>query len=79
MAETRKHRIEVRDELDKALLAALGQPVRPVEPGSQVAPGQAPAAEPTAPEAATPHTAPFVRPGSALGGFTFGPKKPKQG
>lgn len=35
MAETRKHRTEVRDELDQAILAALGENVRPVMPGSE--------------------------------------------
>lgn len=33
MAETRKHRATVRDELDQAILAALGENVRPVTPG----------------------------------------------
>ena len=35
MAETRKHRTEVRDALDQAILAALGENVRPVTPGSE--------------------------------------------
>lgn len=60
MAETRKHRIEVRDELDKALLAALGEPVRPVEP--EASPGPA-------------SQGPVITPGSSLGGFTFGAPK----
>lgn len=73
MAETRKHRVEARDELDRALLAALGEPVRPIEPGSRNRPATDQTAEASgtaAPEA--PHTAPFVVPGSTLGGFTFG-------
>lgn len=33
MAETRKHRTTVRDALDQAILAALGENVQPVMPG----------------------------------------------
>ena len=76
MAETRKHRIEVRDELDKAVQAALGAPVRPVEPGAPPASSGNDAA-PAASEGAK-HTAPFVRPGSTLGAFTFGAAHPTQ-
>ena len=78
MAETRKHRIEVRDELDKALLAALGEPVRPVEPGSQPPPPGDGGAEPAASDPGRPHTTPFVTPGSSMGGFTFGPTDSKK-
>lgn len=91
MAETRKHRVEVRDELDKALYAALGQPVRPAEPGpppnpspdaSRVEPPATDEAEPEASEQETEverhrsATRTFVTPGSTLAGFTFGHTSP---
>lgn len=62
MADTRKHRVEVRDELDKALNAALGQPVPPTEPVPEPAPSTA--------------TTSFIAPGSTLAGFTFGHANP---
>jgi len=71
MAETRKHRVQVRDELDKALHAALGEPVRPHEPGPAPAAG-AEAAE-AEPEASARPASPFIAPGSTIAGFTFGP------
>lgn len=73
MAETRKHRIEVRDELDKALLAALGEPVRPVEPGASTGSAAADATDEASPAPAS--GGPFVTPGSSLGGFSFGAPK----
>lgn len=83
MAETRKHHIAVRDELDKALYAALGQPVRPVEPGPKAADSpQAVEAEPAASDDEPAHerhrsaTSTFVTPGSTLAGFTFGHANP---
>lgn len=69
MAETRKHRVTPRDELDQALFAALGEPVRPAVPGEPSA-ASGPADE--ASEPAAPVTAPIVAPGTALGSFTFG-------
>ena len=66
MAETRKHRVTPRDELDQALFAALGEPMRPSVPGEPAA-----ASEPAAPV-----TAPIVAPGTALGSFTFGRPTP---
>lgn len=59
MAETRKHREEVRDELDQALRAALKQPERPASVTDETG------------EAGTPAT-PFITPGSTIAGFTFG-------
>ncbi len=76
MAETRKHRVEVRDELDKALYAALGQPVRPTEPGPGASdPERASEDQPADPE--RPSTS-FVAPGSTIAGFTFGPGTPSR-
>ena len=73
MAETRKHRVEVRDELDKALHAAMGAPVRPTTPGPRDEP--ATTAEPDA--AGGEHAASrFVTPGSTIAGFTFGQATP---
>lgn len=76
MAETRKHRVEVRDELDKAIQAALGAPVRPQEPGARAEPEASGAAEPTASDTVKPHTTPFITPGSTMGGFTFATPTP---
>ncbi len=77
MAETCKHRVEVRDELDKALYAALGQPVRPAEPGAQ--PTTFPTTDEGEPGASEEergerdHAATtFIAPGSTIAGFTFG-------
>ncbi|MGL4831537.1 MAG: hypothetical protein ACRCWS_03000 [Propionibacteriaceae bacterium] len=36
MPETRKHQVIVRDALDKAIYDAIGEPVRPVEPGQKI-------------------------------------------
>lgn len=68
MPETRKHRVEPRDEIDRALFAAMGEPVRPSTPGE-------PRTEPDEgePEAsAPPATTLFVTPGTALGAYSFG-------
>ncbi|MFP5415296.1 MAG: hypothetical protein ACLGHZ_00190 [Actinomycetes bacterium] len=75
MPETRKHHVQARDELDEAVFAALGEPIRPAVPG-QTPP-------PTAPEAATEASAPtrsvtFVTPGTMLGGFSYGRGRPVQ-
>ena len=67
MAETRKHRITVRDELDAQQLAQLGeQPVRPFEAGSLHGP-----AAPEAPPAAATAPKPAI-----LRTFTFGKQQP---
>ena len=76
MAETRKHRVEVRDELDKALRAALGDPVRPTEPGPRPEPAAADEAEP---EASEKPTVTFVSPSTTIAGFTFGHTRPSEG
>ena len=76
MAETRKHRVEVRDELDKALRAALGDPVRPTEPGPRPEPAAADEAEPEASE--NPVTS-FISPSSTIAGVTFGQTRPREG
>ncbi len=65
MPETRKHRVTPRDELDQALFAALGEPVRPLVPGERAAD-----ADESAPTSAV--AAPILSPGTALGSFTFG-------
>lgn len=67
MPETRKHRVQARDELDRALFAALGEPVRPATPGASATPA---ADQPPAQTASTPTT------GRPLGTFTFGARKP---
>jgi len=67
MPETRTHRVTPRDELDQALFAALGEPVRPLMPGE---PAQAAGAESSEP--ASPVTAPIAIHGTALGSFGFG-------
>ncbi len=36
MPETRKHKVVVRDALDQAIYDAMGEPMRPVEPGQKV-------------------------------------------
>lgn len=76
MAETRKHNQQVRDDLDRALLAALGEQVRPFTPGS----------DPFAPQgdvAASTDEEPrpgVVPPAAPLGAFTFGaPATPRAG
>lgn len=65
MPETRKHRVTPRDELDQALFAALGEPVRPLAPGDHAAD-----ADEAAPTSAV--ATPILSPGTALGSFTFG-------
>ena len=69
MAETRKHRVTPRDELDQALFAALGEPVRPLVPGEPAPSGDGSDAEASDPAPSV--TAPIVAPGTALGSFTF--------
>lgn len=79
MPETRKHRVEPRDELDRAILAAMGEPVRPTTPGEDRLPPSAesyvtdePDAEaPAKPASAKPATPTFTTPGTTLGAFTF--------
>ncbi len=58
MPETRKHHREARDALDEAVLAALGEPVRPIPPGET----------PPTPVADEPVAAPAS---TALGSFTW--------
>lgn len=60
MAETRKHHVDVRDELDRALYAATHPTTGAGEP------------EPAASDTPRPTSA-FVAPGSPLARFTFGP------
>ncbi len=66
MADTRKHHRVVRDDLDRQILAALGDDVRPFEAGEHHRPA---AGEPAASPTPRPSTLPF---GSPLGAFTFG-------
>lgn len=40
MAEIRKHNPNVANPIDQALLAALGEPVKPVQPGAKAKPAQ---------------------------------------
>lgn len=66
MPETRKYRREVTDELDQAILTALGEPVRPF------AAGEVPHATPHPSDADV--TAPalgIAAPGAVLGTFSF--------
>lgn len=49
MPETRKHTREVRDELDRAILAALGDVVRPLAAGEAYAAASDPAPAGTTP------------------------------
>lgn len=60
MAETRKHRVEVRDELDQALRAAL-------DASTGVPANEEPEGSPAEPAASS-----FIAPGSTIAGFTFG-------
>lgn len=69
MAETRKHRVEARDDLDRALFAALGEPVRPATPGQQPAAGTDERRDPQTPTPAT---------GRPLDTFTFGAPRPAE-
>lgn len=66
MPETRKHRVQARDQIDQAIFAALGEPVLPNQPGP------AEASAPGASESRSPVTGatPFTT-GGALGSFTF--------
>ncbi|WP_232547155.1 hypothetical protein [Propioniciclava soli] len=66
MPETRKHHPVARDDLDRAIQAALGENPRPFTPGED------PTAPPpgSEPEAFRPGHLP---PTSALGSFTFAP------
>ncbi|MFT3876550.1 MAG: hypothetical protein QM708_09035 [Propioniciclava sp.] len=77
MPETRKHRVTPRDELDRALFAALGEPLQPLTPGSLAPPETfsddvAEDAPSQKPAESIVHTTPIVARGTALGGFTFG-------
>lgn len=86
MAETRKHRITIRDELDAQLIAQLGEePVRPYEAGSfHRRDGAASAAPDAVAPASTPPTSvtkpgvarPGVTPPGVVGSFTFTAKHP---
>lgn len=69
MADTRKHRITIRDELDAQLIAQLGEePVRPYEAGELHGRDGAP----------TPPEAPPARTG-VVGSFTFGARPAASG
>ena len=76
MPETRKHRVQARDQIDQAIFAALGEPVLPNQPGPT------PTASPAAPEspdaAAGPSPTSFLT-GGAMGAFTFHAHKPTPG
>lgn len=66
MAETRKHQQVIRDALDQAIFAALGENVRPFTPGED--PYAAPTTEPEADAGtAAPGQLPWTTP---LGAFT---------
>lgn len=83
MAETRKHKITVRDELDAQLLAQLGDdPVRPYEAGHF---HRNPDAEPSTPdtprnpradEKPRPTASGLITPPGVVGAFTFTTKQP---
>lgn len=65
MPETRKHIPQARDDLDRALFAALGEPVRPFQPGAKASEAD-PEGEPGASEAEAQAPKP-----TTLGSFTF--------
>ncbi len=72
MPETRKHRVQARDQIDQAIFAALGEPVLPDQPGP---------ADAGAPEASQTQTPPAgaatsFTTGGAMGSFTFRTKPP---
>ena len=69
MPETRKHRVQARDQIDQAIFAALGEPVLPNQPGTEADEAASEAAEPvTNPH--TPAASPFLT-GGSMGQFTF--------
>lgn len=74
MAETRKHRVTVRDDIDRAIFAALGEPVLPNPPGAD---GAEPAAADDAPAASEKPAAACFATGSVVGQFTFSGAAPK--
>ena len=49
MPETRKHRVQARDQIDQAIFAALGEPVLANQPGAGAdeTASETPQAEPT--------------------------------
>lgn len=69
MAETRKHRTTVRDELDQAILAALGENVRPVTPGSE----DPYDGEPSTPDSSEELLPGYIPPGTSLGSIIISP------
>lgn len=73
MPETRKHRVQARDQIDQAIFAALGEPVLPSQPG--MAPLHAPTAERSEQGAVTPSATSFAT-GGTMGAFTFHTHKP---
>lgn len=70
MAETRKHQQVARDDLDRAIHAALGEDVRPFTPGEDPYTASDRADEP---DTWRPGHLP---PSSALGAFTFNHPRP---
>ncbi len=75
MPETRKHRVQARDQIDQAIFAALGEPVLANQPGAGAdeTASETPQAEPTRHTLAA---SPFVS-GGAMGQFTFHASKPR--
>lgn len=70
MAETRTHDPKDRDDLDRALRKALGDPVRPFEAGELHRPKPESASGESEAEAAA-DTPKLTPPASTLGSFTF--------
>ncbi|QIK72413.1 hypothetical protein G7070_09200 [Propioniciclava coleopterorum] len=66
MPETRKHRVQARDQIDRAIFAALGEPVLPNQPGAEKAAPEASGQEDRPPTAATSFLS-----GGTMGQFTF--------
>lgn len=77
MPETRKHTRVPRDDLDRAILAAMGDDVRALPAGTAEAAGTDAASEvdPTSPDAAVRRTFPAV----PLASFTFRSSPPAKG
>lgn len=71
MPETRKHRVQARDQIDRAIFAALGEPVLPNQPGAEKAAPEASEQEDRPPTAATSFLS-----GGTMGQFTFHAGKP---
>lgn len=73
MAETRKHRITIRDELDAQLIAQMGEePVRPYEAGAFHRKDSAADADATPSDAPAKPTTLGGIPGTPLTAYSFG-------